>query len=139
MPIKELKPVDPLRLYSVLRELKMPFMLRFAEKDSRKARFTYISAEPEFVVEVREGVRVDGERISGERNPFMALKGLMKEKIEGRGFMGGFVGYIAYDSVHSLIGGNIEEPSVFGYYPWTFVYDHSNGKLSFFYVREPPF
>ncbi|MBP1912811.1 anthranilate synthase component I [Thermococcus stetteri] len=139
MPIKELKPVDPLRLYSVLREQEIPFMLRSAEKDSRKARFTYLSAEPEFVVEVGEGTRVDGERISGERNPFMALKGLMKEKIEGRGFMGGFVGYIAYDSVHSLIGGNIGEPSVFGYYPWTFVYDHSNGKLSFFYVREPPF
>lgn len=139
MPLKKLKPADPLKLYSALRDFGMPFMLRSAEKDSRKARFTYISAEPEFVVEVGEGTEIDGERVSDERNPFRALKGLMGERVEGRRFMGGFVGYVSYDSVHSIIGGKIEEPSVFGYYPWTFIYDHSTGALSFFYLGEAPF
>ncbi|WP_367884510.1 hypothetical protein [Thermococcus sp. JCM 11816] len=71
MPLKKLKPVDPIKLYSAIRDLRMPFMLRSAEKDSRKARFTYISAEPEFVVEVGEGgTEIDGgERVSDERNP----------------------------------------------------------------------
>lgn len=139
MPLKKLKPVDPIKLYSALRDLEMPFMLRSAEKDSRKARFTYVSAEPEFVVKISEGTKLEGERVSDERNPFRALKGLMGERVEGRRFMGGFVGYVSYDSVHSIIGGKIEEPSVFGYYPWTFIYDHSTGALSFFYLRGAPF
>ncbi|WP_461864109.1 anthranilate synthase component I [Thermococcus sp.] len=140
MAFKKLKNVDPLSLYSVLREMNMPFMLRSAEKDSRKARYTYLSAEPEFTVSVRnDGTFVDGREVSGERNPFSVLRTLMRDSTEGERFLGGFVGYISYDSICSIIGGEIREPSVFGYYPWTFVYDHSRSKLSFFYLREPPF
>lgn len=140
MPLIRLGKVDSLLLYSALRELEMPFMLRSAEKDDRKARYTYLSASPEFVVEVRDkGTYVDGRKVSDERNPFMALKDLMPDKAEGKRFLGGFVGYVAYDSVHSLIGGRIREPSVFGYYPWTFIYDHRKGEMGFFYLREPPF
>ena len=140
MPLVKLGKVDPLRLYSALREMEMPFMLRSAEKDDRKARYTYLSANPEFVVEVRDkGTYVDGRKVSDERNPFMALKDLMPDKAEGRRFLGGFVGYISYDSVHSIIGGGIGESSVFGYYPWTFIYDHKRKEMGFFYLREPPF
>lgn len=140
MPLIKLGKVGPLRLYSSLREMEMPFMLRSAEKDDRKARYTYLSANPEFVVEVGDkGTYVDGRKVSDERNPFMALKGLMSDTVAGRRFLGGFVGYVAYDSVHFLIGGGIGEPSVFGYYPWTFIYDHRTGEMGFFYLREPPF
>ncbi|ASJ16284.1 anthranilate synthase [Thermococcus chitonophagus] len=140
MPIKKLKYVDPLKLYSAIRELSYPFILRSAEKDSKKARFTFISAEPEFIVKISgKGTYLDGERIKEETNPFKALKGLMKDRVEGERFLAGFVGYIAYDSVHNYIEGSIEEPSIFAYYPWTFVYDHLNGDFYFFYLRQPPF
>lgn len=140
MPFKRLRYVDPVDLYSALRDFEMPFILRSAEKGSEKARFTYVSAVPEFVVEVSgKGTLVDGETVSHESNPFRALKGLMREKVKGNRFLGGFVGYVAYDAVHNYIGGEIEEPSVFGYYPWTFVYDHASGTFGFFYLQEPPF
>jgi anthranilate synthase component 1 len=41
------------------------------------------------------------------------------------------VGYIAYDAVHNYIDGEIEEPSVFGYYSNVFVYDHISGIFYF--------
>ncbi|AFK23177.1 anthranilate synthase component I [Pyrococcus sp. ST04] len=53
--------------------------------------------------------------------------------------MGGFVGYIAYDAVHNYIEGTVEEPSLFAYYPWVFVYDHLKGELKFISLKEPPF
>ncbi|WP_099211953.1 anthranilate synthase component I [Thermococcus henrietii] len=140
MPFKVLRYVDPVDLYSALRDFDMPFILRSAEKGDRKARFTYVSAMPEFRVEVSGGgTLVDGERMSDETNPFRALKGLMRDSVEGNRFLGGFVGYIAYDAVHNYVEGDIEEPSVFGYYPWVFVYDHVRNTFGFFYLREPPF
>ncbi|GAB6134755.1 anthranilate synthase component I [Thermococcus prieurii] len=140
MPFKSLRYVDPLDLYSALRDFDMPFILRSAEKGDRKARFTYVSAMPEFRVEVSGGgTFVDGEKASDETNPFRALKGLMNDSVEGNRFLGGFVGYIAYDAVHNYVKGDIEEPSVFGYYPWVFVYDHVRNTFGFFYLREPPF
>ncbi len=140
MPFKRLNYVEPLTLYSALRDLDMPFILRSAEKDSRKARYTYVSAMPEFRVEVSgRGTFVDGERVSMTTNPFSALKVLSKDHVAGERFRGGFVGYIAYDSVHNYVEGSIEESSIFGYYPWTFVYDHLTGDFGIFYLKEPPF
>ncbi|AEC51224.1 anthranilate synthase component I [Pyrococcus sp. NA2] len=140
MPVKKLEYVDPLKLYSVLRELSYPFIIQFAEKESKKIKFTYISAEPEFIVKVTgKGTYMGNDKVSEETNPFKALKGFMKDKVPGKGFLGGFVGYIAYDAVHNYIEGSIEEPSFFGYYPWTFIYDHERSELRFFYLRDPPF
>ena len=125
--------VDPLKLYGVLREeCDFPFILESAGKHERKARYTYISANPEFVVEVDgKGTRVDGKKISGETNPFKALKDLLEMDGEGERFVGGLVGYVAYDAVHNFIEGNIEEPSVFCHYDNVFVYDHIANRFYF--------
>ncbi|AAL81833.1 anthranilate synthase component I [Pyrococcus furiosus DSM 3638] len=140
MLIKELDRVSPLRLYLILRQLEYPFILMSAEKHSKKARFTYLSAAPEFIVSINErGTYLDGKKVSKERNPFKGLKGFIKHSISGERFMGGLVGYIAYDAVHNYIEGNVEEPSVFGYYPWTYIYDHLENKLYFVSLEEPPF
>ncbi len=133
MLIKKLEYVNPVKLYNVLREYDYPFILESMGKHERKARYTYVSANPEFVVEVDgRGTRVDGKIVSKERNPFKALREIGIECVDGKRFNGGYVGYIAYDSVHNYIGGDIIEPSVFGYYKNVFVYDHVSNL--FYYV-----
>lgn len=125
MLIKKLDYVNPIKLYNVLREYDFPFILESMGKHERKARYTYVSANPEFIVEVNgRGTRVDGKLVSKERNPFKALREIGIECVDDKRFNGGYVGYIAYDSVHNYIGGNVLEPSVFGYYKNVFVYDH---------------
>lgn len=134
MLVQKLDYVSPLRLYNIIREeCDLPFILESAGKHERKARYTYISADPQFIVEIDgKGTRVDGKKVSNETNPFKALKELFEIKMDGERFMGGFVGYIAYDAVHNFIDGTIDEPSVFGYYEDVFVYDHISN--SFYYL-----
>ncbi|TDA29092.1 MAG: anthranilate synthase component I [Archaeoglobi archaeon] len=112
--------VDPVNLYSVIRERDSPFMLESAEK-AGNARYTYISFDPVYSVEIGEKLRVDGEVVSDASDPFEALKG-----IHVRGML---VGYIAYDAVLGFIGRKVEETSVFNCYDSYFVYDHNLGKL----------
>ena len=132
MLVKKLDYVNPLKLYNVLRDEDFPFILESAGKHERKARYTYVSANPDFIVEIDgRGTRIDGKLISKETNPFKALKGLGMRSVDGQRFNGGFVGYIAYDAVHNFIDGEIEEPSVFGYYSNVFVYDHISGIFYF--------
>ncbi|HIP58226.1 MAG TPA: anthranilate synthase component I [Archaeoglobus profundus] len=133
MLIQELEYVDPIKLYNVLREEgDFPFILESASKHERKARYTYLSVNPKFIVEIDgKGTKVDGKKVSDETNPFKALKNLFEVKLDGERFVGGFVGYIAYDAVHSYIEGTIDEPSVFGYYEDVFIYDHILNRFYF--------
>ncbi len=138
MRVQKLEYVDPLKLYAVLRdECDFPFILESAGKHERKARYTYISANPKFVVEVDgRGTRIDGKKVSDETNPFKALKDLFEFRADGERFVGGFVGYVAYDAVHNFIDGSIDEPSVFGYYEDVFVYDHISNRFYFLSINE---
>jgi anthranilate synthase component 1 len=132
MLVKKLDYVNPLKLYNVLRDEDFPFILESAGKHERKARYTYVSANPDFVVEVDgRGTKVDGKIVNRETNPFRALKSVSMDVFDGKRFNGGFVGYIAYDAVHNYIEGDIEEPSVFCYYRDVFVYDHISGIFYF--------
>ncbi|NOY11348.1 MAG: anthranilate synthase component I [Archaeoglobi archaeon] len=132
MRVRQLDPVEPVRLYSVLREEEYPFILESADRHSRRARYSYISANPDFVVEVGErGTVVDGTRVSKERDPFRALKSFSLSA-SGRRFSGGFVGYISYDSVLQHIGERVEKGSVFGHYSSFFAFDHLENRLYFF-------
>ncbi len=134
MHVEKLELVDPLKLYFVIREFDNPFMLESRTKHEKKARYTYISFSPEFTIEVDEkGTKINGKRKSKERNVFRALKEIQdfEEYRSGERFYGGFVGYISYDTVHNYIGGEILEPSFFGFYRHFFVYDHLNNELLF--------
>jgi len=133
MFIQKLEYVDPIKLYNVLREDgDFPFILESASKHERKARYTYLSVNPKFIVEIDgKGTRVDGKKVSDETNPFKVLKNLFEVKSDGERFVGGFVGYIAYDAVHNYIEGTIDEPSVFGYYEDVFIYDHILNRFYF--------
>ena len=133
MFIQKLEYVEPIKLYNVLREEgDYPFILESASKHERKARYTYLSVNPKFIVEIDgKGTRVDGKKVSDETNPFKALKNLFEVKSDGERFVGGFVGYIAYDAVHNYIEGTIDEPSVFGYYEDVFIYDHILNRFYF--------
>lgn len=125
--------MDPLRLYSAISEFDYPFMLESRTKHEKKARYTYISFSPKFTVEVDEnGVRIDGKKISKERNVFRALKELKEDfETSGERFQGGYVGYVSYDTVHCFIDGEIKEPSFFGFYTHFFAYDHFRNELFF--------
>jgi anthranilate synthase component 1 len=112
--------VDPVKLYCAVREENYPFILESAEKGGR-ARFSYISFNPLYVVKVGSRTKVDGEVISKISDPFDALK-----EIHVKGLL---VGYVAYDAVNNYIGKPVEEPSVFGCYDGYFVYDHYLRKL----------
>ncbi len=133
MHIQKLEFVDPLKLYGAIREEGLfPFILESTGKQKRKSKYTYISANPSFVVEVDgRGTRIDGKRVSKETNPFNALEDLHEQKLYGDRFVGGFVGYVSYDSVQNIIGGHAKEPSVFGYYKDVFVYDNMSNELYF--------
>lgn len=105
----KLDTVEPVKLYAVLREEEYPFILESAEKLTKKSRYSFLSANPDFVI-------VDS-------NPFDVLRELT--------FSGFLVGYIPYDAVHNYIGGDVVEPSVFGCYSNVFVYDHAKNELLF--------
>ena len=124
--------VEPVKIYSALRDEDYPFLLESATKHEKRARFSYIGANPEFVVEISgKGTKVDGKKFSGETNPFKALKEIAKfEKAEGK-FVGGFVGYIAYDAVQNYLGGEVREMSEFGFYKEIFMVDHVNKQTYF--------
>ncbi|RLI75729.1 anthranilate synthase component I [Archaeoglobales archaeon] len=124
MLVKKLDFVQPLKLYNVIRDENYPFILESLSKHELKARYTFISSNPEFIIEIKNCVRVDGKKISDERSPFQALKSLFEIKTDGERFMGGFVGFVAYDAIHAYVGGRIDEASIFGYYDHAFVYDH---------------
>ncbi len=124
MLLKKLDFVEPLKLYNVIRDENNPFILESLSKHELKARYTFISSNPEFIVEIKNDTRIDGRRISDEKSPFRALKSLFEIKTDGKRFMGGFVGFVAYDAVHAYLGGKVEEASIFGYYDHVFVYDH---------------
>lgn len=131
MRVKQLEPVEPVKLYSILREENYPFILESADRHSRKSRYSYISANPDFVVEVGErGTRVDGKHVSKERDPFKALK-TFELNFTGERFSGGFVGYISYDIVLQHVGREIGKSSVFGHYSSFFVFDHLENRLYF--------
>lgn len=137
MLIKKLDYVNPLKLYNILRDYDYPFILESAGKHERKARYTFVSANPDFIVEVNgKGMRINGKRVSEEKNPFKALKSLRINGIDGLRFNGGFVGYIAYDAVHNYIDGEIYEPSVFGFYSNVFVYDHISNLFYFVSLKK---
>ncbi len=137
MFVRKLDPVNPLRLYNVLRDHDYPFILESAEKHDKKAKYTYLSSDPSFVVEICEdGTKIDGNKFSRERNPFRALKDFIEFREFGERFVGGFVGYVAYDAVHNYIGGEIRESSVFAYYENCFVFDNSKNELYYIYTSE---
>ncbi len=132
MHVQKLDYVHPLKLYSAIRDHNFPFILESAGKFDRKARYTYISANPEYVVEIDErGTRVDGKRVSDETNPFKSLKEFLESEEFGERFVGGLVGYVAYNAVYNYIEGKIEEPSVFCSYDNVFIYDNILNKLYF--------
>lgn len=129
--------VDPLKLYGVLREENYPFILESLSRHELKARYTYISANPEFTVDVGDSLRIDGKKVSEENNPFQALKPYHNQNnLNEVKFSGGFVGYTAYDAVHSYIEGDVDESSFFGYYDHAFVYDHVLDKVYYLSVRD---
>ncbi len=126
----KLEYADPLKLYGVLREDDYPFILESLSRHELKARYTYISANPEFTVEIGDGVRIDGKKVSEEDSPFQGLKPYYSSNnLNEVKFSGGFVGYAAYDAVHAYIDGNIDEKSFFGYYNQAFIYDHVLNKV----------
>jgi anthranilate synthase component 1 len=136
MLVRKLDYVNPLKLYGVLREESNPFILESLSRHELKARYTFLSSQPRFLVEIGKGVKVDGEKVSDERNPFMALKSLFDLKADGERFMGGFVGWVAYDAVHAYLGGRIDEPSFFCYYEHVFVYDHILNNFYFLSLKN---
>ncbi|RLI80149.1 anthranilate synthase component I [Archaeoglobales archaeon] len=136
MLAKKLDFVEPLKLYNVVREERYPFILESLSKHELKARYTFISSNPEFIVEIKEDTRVDGDKISDEKRPFQALKSLFEVKTDGNRFMGGFVGFVSYDSVHAYFGNKVEEASIFAYYDHVFVYDHISNRFYYLSLKN---
>ncbi|MFN3383556.1 MAG: anthranilate synthase component I [Archaeoglobaceae archaeon] len=112
--------VEPVKLYSAIRDFDYPFILESVEKTGN-SRFTYLSFDPLYTVEIDESLRIDGEEVARLSDPFEALKG-----IHVKGLL---VGYIAYDAVLGFVGKKVEEKSFFACYDSYFVYDHYLGKL----------
>ncbi len=112
--------VEPVKLYSAIRDFGYPFILESVEKTGN-SRFTYVSFNPLYTVEIDESLRIDGKNVARVNDPFEALK-----SIHVKGLL---VGYIAYDAVLGFIGKKIEEKSFFACYDSYFVYDHYLGKL----------
>lgn len=119
--------VEPVKLYSAIRDFEYPFILESAEK-AGNSRFTYISFNPLYTVEIDESLRVDGKKVAKVSDAFEALK-----SIHVKGLL---VGYIAYDAVLSFIGKKVEEKSFFACYDSYFVYDHYLGKLFSYNVEN---
>lgn len=117
--------VDPVKLYSAVRDEEFPFILESAEKSGR-ARYTYISFNPIYTIRIGKRTKVDGEVVSKISDPFDALK-----EIHVKGLL---VGYVAYEAVKNYIGKKPQMPSVFGCYDGYFVYDHYLKKLFSFNI-----
>jgi len=150
--IKELKYIDPLRLFSNIKENKYPFILESLGKANRKARFTFLGCNPSAIINIGnngtkidvfrdiKGINLNNEEIK-EKNPFDALDILYKDfgsdiknPFGEKAFLGGLLGVFKYDSVFpSLLNRNVDEIdgkyATFGFYDNVFLYDNRNKKL----------
>jgi anthranilate synthase component 1 len=133
MLFQRLEYVEPIKLYAFLREdSRYPFILESCERNEKNARYTYISANPKHIFRIDgKGTWIDNERVNKDTNPFRSLKRLFSINRGGERFVGGLVGFVAYDSVHNYIGGDIIEPSVFAHYDEVFIYDNLYHTLYF--------
>ncbi|MDI9645575.1 MAG: chorismate-binding protein [Archaeoglobales archaeon] len=108
--------VEPLKLYSIIREQNYPFIMEFTDKFGGK-KYTLISFDPDEILKVKS-----------DSDPFDSLKEM--------NFKGLIVGYIPYDAVLRYIGKKGFENSVFGCYTSYFLYDNFGNLYSNFEDAE---
>ena len=101
LPMGELQPVD---VYAALRGRGNAFLLESAIFGEKIARYSFLGAEPELVVSVKDHVLRFNGREEHVRNPLQALRRFLDyqvvpttEKLPK--FFGGLVGFFAYDAV----------------------------------------
>lgn len=79
------------------------FLLESMESDSGLARFSFLGFEPAATLRAQENVlEVEKNGYIEEidvQNPFNEIKNLFMKKNGGKGFSGGLVGYVSYESV----------------------------------------
>jgi anthranilate synthase component 1 len=100
-PIDRLKPTD---VYAALRSnASYSFLLESAIFGEKIARYSFLGAEPEEVISLKDGVlRVTGGEERIEENPLRALRRFVDYEVLGEKlpkFFGGLIGFFAYDVV----------------------------------------
>lgn len=175
----------PLKLYSALRSSGHSFLLESVEKSDQRARFSFVSADPEAVVTIKDrrflmkvkngndklkrflASRLDdciainhynetndddsarftsflsGE-IGSKFDAFDALRcaipcHIRSPAFERQAFLGGGIGYLAYDLVKERLGKSSDSSTPdaqFGIFQKVFVFDHFTEKV---YLAISPF
>jgi anthranilate synthase component 1 len=105
MVYKDLKlTLNPYQLYLLVnRQYRDSFLLESMGAVDKLARFSFIGFNPKKMITAKgKVVNVDGEEVEAER-PIQTLANEIPQiQIEREGFVGGAVGYFAYDYVRNL-------------------------------------
>ncbi|MBI5051583.1 anthranilate synthase component I [Candidatus Micrarchaeota archaeon] len=138
--------LNPFQLYSLIeKEFEYTFLLESTEGPDRLARFSFIGFEPSKVISAQgKTVRI-GSREEKVERPIEALKASV-ERVESErsGFIGGAVGYFAYDYVRNIEPSAISENNVkgkfpdfeFGIFQDCIIYDHKKRTVEYIFKGE---
>ncbi|WP_198945423.1 anthranilate synthase component I family protein [Methanobrevibacter sp. 87.7] len=102
--IKEINIESPFILFKNLYyNYKDAFILESMENDSKLSRFSIVGFDPIAKIKVQDHiitVKTDKETIEFKsENPFLELKKLTNFEFKGKGFYGGLLGYVSYESI----------------------------------------
>lgn len=139
--VREIKnPISPLALFRSIGSLPNSFFLDSALLRKGLSRYSFLGWKPFLVIKTKGNeitLRDSSGAVQKQGNPFEELRHLLKafqveEMDTGIPFIGGAVGYLAYDLCHfiehlpSSTLNDIEFPEMyFGFYDSVVAYDHS--------------
>ncbi len=120
------------------------FLLESMENDNKLSRYSIVGFEPIATIKAHDNnvtVKFKGTTINyHSTNPFLDLKELIRNDINKKGFCGGLIGYVSYESIKYFEDvptyKSIYPDFEFGLYLDCIIYDHINNSCEYLTVYE---
>ncbi|MBC7117847.1 MAG: anthranilate synthase component I [Methanobacteriaceae archaeon] len=136
---------DPFKLFKQLyHDNDSVFLLESMESDTGLARYSFIGFNPILIIRAKSNIleietKDNTEKIH-TKNPFDIIKNFLKEKNKSKGFAGGLVGYISYESARFFDKIPIKNPDFpdfeFGLFLDGIKFNHLTGKCTYITLSE---
>ncbi|HIH61496.1 MAG TPA: anthranilate synthase component I [Methanobacteriales archaeon] len=136
---------DPFKLFKQLYHSNdSVFLLESMESDTGLSRYSFIGFDPILTIRAKSNIleieTKDNKEKIRAKNPFNIIRNFLKEKNNFKGFAGGLVGYISYESARFLDKIPIKKPDFpdfeFGLFLDGIKFNHLTGKCTYITLSE---
>ena len=140
--------VDIFRLFrKIEKRFENCFLLESLGEDSHFSRYSLIGFDPEYLFSAQDNqlIQTDSQgqqQVFESENPYYLLRQIIPQDIICRGYAGGLVGFIGYDSVNyfepslTLHSSKLFEPFKFGLFTDGIMFDKMTGEVIYFYYKN---